>query len=654
MSKTIKTKKKKTRPPIFSERKKGDFITIKTTLKSILKDYNKNFPIIDKLVKDCNHIVINTYQLIRLFILNKYHNNKEIPKFDRNLILNFIKIGGITGNKGPKPKNQDFLKELQEFYNNEYQPLTNQDKYNLKDYSIILEYLSINIETGLYNNIKEHFITRFRRFINIICPYEELKNIKDKENKSIFNKIKNILLMNKLADKEFETIPKKYKEWVMMIRNKYLPTEINKNIHYDSKSNPHKYMYYTILMSDEIEKKEEENQKKLYQSIPLRTDIIPKYITIDCVIILQYLCKTKGESSSKLKITGNEEYIWSKILNTKSKVLNKKGYIYKTILTDGIGVSICFQKIDIKKSNNSNVNEKDDLYIDDLTDEELEICKSKKIIGIDPNKLSQVYMTDENKNKLRYTTPQKSAESYSKKYKNIINKEKNKNGIIKLETEFSKLCILHNFSSKTINYNKFKEYIKNKTILNTQVKDFYELIKFRKFRLRVWVYSRKSEDRFINRISETYNENGKNNNDNKDDLLLVYGNWGENRQMKHLHPSKTKGLRKLIKKKYEVVLMDEFRTSKLCSICHNELDNCRMKKGKLHRLLICKNCKDCDNCKDDKSSDLEESDRREVKKITYLNRDLNSSMNILNLGLDYIFKNRYRNPKFSRKKIDLV
>lgn len=73
-------KKKKKKTSLFSPNVKGNFTTVKTSLKSILKDYDKNFPIINNLVIECNDIVVRTYQFIRLYILHKYHNNKKYQK----------------------------------------------------------------------------------------------------------------------------------------------------------------------------------------------------------------------------------------------------------------------------------------------------------------------------------------------------------------------------------------------------------------------------------------------------------------------------------------------------------------------------------------------------------------------------------------------
>lgn len=104
-----KRKKKNTvKKYVFEQRIKGNFITIKTSLKSILKDYENNFPKINNLVLECNEIVIRTYQFIRLYILYCYYNNKDIPKFDKDTILYFIRACGIRNKCGRKSKNKTF------------------------------------------------------------------------------------------------------------------------------------------------------------------------------------------------------------------------------------------------------------------------------------------------------------------------------------------------------------------------------------------------------------------------------------------------------------------------------------------------------------------------------------------------------------------
>ena len=123
------------------------------------------------------------------------------------------------------------------------------------------------------------------------------------------------------------------------------------------------------------------------------------------------LFKEKGESKMGKKTTKYKEHIWQKIFKTAKKVMNIRGYEYKTIQTDGISVSICFQKIKKGRSSPSSRNPERDSdqtpYIDELSEEDLNTCKEKKLIGVDPGKANIVFMVDNNSNKLRYTLRQK-------------------------------------------------------------------------------------------------------------------------------------------------------------------------------------------------------------------------------------------------------
>ena len=60
--------------------------TIKCPLKSVLKEYDTLQPIIEQCVKDINEIIILGYQFIRLYLLDKFTNNKELPIINKQLI----------------------------------------------------------------------------------------------------------------------------------------------------------------------------------------------------------------------------------------------------------------------------------------------------------------------------------------------------------------------------------------------------------------------------------------------------------------------------------------------------------------------------------------------------------------------------------------
>ena len=77
-----------------------------------------------------------------------------------------------------------------------------------------------------------------------------------------------------------------FKEWKNTHLRFILPSkEIKKSIHYDIKVRPFSYLKGMLYMNSILE----EHERKLFQPIPLRTDIIPKYITLDtaCLVSLE-------------------------------------------------------------------------------------------------------------------------------------------------------------------------------------------------------------------------------------------------------------------------------------------------------------------------------------------------------------------------------
>ena len=277
------------------------------------------------------------------------------------------------------------------------------------------------------------------------------------------------------------------------------------------------------------------------------------------------------------------------------------------------------------------VEEKEYPYLESLDDAELVKLKSRKIIGCDPGKRSLVYMVDEEGTKLQYTAPQKRIESKAKRNAYVLAIEKRRFGITKKET------LLSEYNGKTSHYEKFKIYLAEKSKLNKETSEFYQKEIWRKMKFRSYSYSKKSVDVFLNKIKETFGDN----------LLIGYGNWSRDTQMKNFMPTMGKGFRKLIHKKYDTITINECMTSKNCCDCLSTLENYRNTKGKkIHRLLVCKGV---------------ECVRSQNKKAVFKTRDLNSAINILNLTKKWIFtkerptefKSKYRSsPSESEDKVE--
>jgi hypothetical protein len=132
---------------------------------------------------------------------------------------------------------------------------------------------------------------------------------------------------------------------------------------------------------------------------------------------------------------------------------------------------------------------------------------------------------------------------------------------------------------------------------------------------------------------------------------IAYGNWSRRDGIKGHASSPVKGLRQALAKRAKVVIMDEFKTSKLCSTCRLELspvsyfvdpnlDKRRKRAGRViprvhsdeRKLVECHAVRRCGH---------------EKCKAVYWNRDVNAAINIVNL-LRREITHGERIPEFAR------
>jgi len=530
------------------------------------------------------------------------HQMNEVPPIDTDHILSFIRVGGTRDPRGRHPQKVAFEQELNDFYDHEFQPCFNQPKYDLTHKSFLLPYLATQIQTGFNNNTKEHFLTRIRKIMNLLRPTELTDD-------TLFKRIETHILQDR-----HDLIPDPYRAWAQMIRQEYLPPTYEKCYGYDVKAHPDKYLSYSIKMNDVIEQynqviqhsqlPEEEQRKqihKLFQPIPLRTNCVPCYLTLDAASIVSIFYQHNKAIGQH--ISEHQEAIWSSLFLTNKKVMRIAGYHFSTLQTDGVGVSICFQKNGLTQAEKKiSVEATEPKHLEDLNQQELALCQGRHLVAGDPGKQSAIYLMNDQRDKLRYTPRQRQAESRTLICQHIMDKEKTHHGIQALE------LVLSHYDSKTVNYQLFKEYLSIHTHFQPQIGGFYQQIVWRRMKWRTWINRRQSEDQFLNRMEQTFGS--------RDDVLICYGDWSQTQQMKYLMPSQGVGLRRLIQKRFDVVMVDEFRTSKLCNQCHGELGHYE----NLYRVLVCQNCQY----------------NRLESKCCIFNRDANACMNLLYLSHEWI------------------
>jgi len=608
----------------MKKRKKPDepIKVIKTSLKSIcLKP--ETMITINNYCYNLNNVVIRTYQFLRLYILDKYHNKQILPKITNKFIEHIIKTISTAKSCGKKIEKD----ELTIFYETKYKQTLKDNKPSYSNYGNTIGYSATMVLTCLENNIKLHFTNHLRKFININFEKENWKTLSKEEKKNIYDNTK--LVFDDLIYNTDKSVGE-YKIWKNENKSFLVPNKVKKNIHYDLECSPQNYLYPMIFMCLKLEEKE----KKLFQFCPLRKSLIPHYMTIDTKTLITMLVNTKELKTTQgnllSNLNENKQLIWSSLfdLNKINKLMNPERYLFHNMIsTDGIGCSITFIRSDLKNVENipdtKNKNENCEFdYITELSNNELNNLKDYNKVAIDPGKNTLMFMIDEKGKTMKYTKLQRRIDTYAKKKRQIIMKSMEENNIKQIEEPLNDTC------SMSCNYNKFIDYLIVRNRINHQLQEYYRQELFRKLKWRSHTYTQKSESILINKMKRTFGKK----------IVLGYGSFNQTQQMKNCMPTPTKGMKRLLSKHFKLYIVDEFRTSKICSFClegetcyYKQRENPRPYKCgivNVHGLLTCEKCS--------KSSHSH-----------LTNRDYNGSRNILYLMKEWIY-NRKRPAILSR------
>ena len=119
----------------------------------------RNMDILQNAISRANAITSKSYMLLRLWVLEKYHNNLTIPVLTKDTVSMAMK-SVLKPSSGPKPKGNNLI------LFNEFQPLYDFELEDGKNLSAVLDYYATTMITSITNNIKIHFFDYVNRFIN--------------------------------------------------------------------------------------------------------------------------------------------------------------------------------------------------------------------------------------------------------------------------------------------------------------------------------------------------------------------------------------------------------------------------------------------------------------------------------------------------------
>lgn len=307
-------------------------------------------------------------------------------------------------------------------------------------------------------------------------------------------------------------------------------------------------------------------------------------------------------------------------LFTKSQIERGKANFAHRIVTDGVSVSVNHFRPEVKKKPKGRTAKrfrKKEKFgvesLDMLSNMDFKDIDLNKIVGVDPGKHTILHMTNasspvdhpksskkkltrkeqlarkkqRNDKILKYTAGQRQYESKSVRRNKTLQDEK-PDDVQQLED------VLSQTDSKSNSVAEFKRYLSARFQVQEQLYSYYGKERFRIFRWRIWRDRRSSEDKFINKIGETFG----------DDVVLAYGTWNQYFG-KGLSSSPTTSLKRRIAKKYTVIDTQEHNTTKSCSRCHHEMkgDPTRTKpraksdgtiiKERLRSIRLCTNKETC-------------------------------------------------------------
>lgn len=601
---------------------------LKVQINSILhkeKNNDHNMEILQSAIIRTNYITIKSYMLLRLWVLEKYHSNTDIPIITEDTIKMAMKAV-MKDSSGPKPKGNN----LELF--NDFRILNTFELENGVNLSSTLQYYQTTMLTAIENNIKMHFIDRLKRYIRSCFKI----NSDDKELKRQFHKELSVLA-NDILENVTNSEPK-YHTWLLEHRYRVVPETYDTSYYYDISANPQRYLKHMIYMCSKLE----DNSDKLFQFFPLQTNIIPRHIQIDTKAIIDLFMPNKTQYLNNIEL--NKEFVWFECFNVSQSI---KGYNFDyAVVTDGYAISLRFlndkyseeqknkkqrmkngrqemaslsieekttrknekiQKEITRKTKKTKsvkkIVKKEQLefpYIDEVDNEQLQ----GKHIFIDPGKRSLFTMMNDSGSFMSYTNRERMKSTKRLKYSKIVKNYKDVEEITVVENE------LKDYNSKTCSIEKFKEYSSKKIEINELLYEKYQNKKFRKYRWYSFINKKRTEDRMLNKISNKFGS----------DNTIIIGDWSVSKQMRNFISTPNLSLKRKLKERFRVLNIDEYRTSclnyKTEERCGNlYLPDLKNKKRKIHSVLTY---------------------QMENKRMGCINRDVNGCKNIQKLFQSYV------------------
>ena len=587
---------------------------------------------INSIVQDMNNLIGQGYAFANLHILKILNScNEVLPKIDRSFYYRCLIA--VSENKcRTSTLNTSFL-ETKNIFDSLREPNT---KISIIGHNQVVADLSISMATMATNHLWTNIVKRLTRFIRwsqpSIKPILRKKIISSvifeptKDIKSIFEfksrtKSKKKSLKDQEKDAKEILNNEKAKQVAIELRSYAL---LPSSLQCASRAHLLLPLYFHMLKQTEASKKLHEDKKKkfggrMFTLLPLKNGHTTNYIQFSSMSLLTYLKsmnleKFKGDGRNVDAYSILKKYFNVNLVETRHKKFANR------IVTDGLVVSVVMNK----KSNL-------ECHVDcpcastlKLLYQHTSLEKSNiehvNVVSVDPGITDVVSTLDNFGTKKSFSSAKYYEDAYFNKSRRLINKwnaETVEMSSNILESKTSNLQTFCNFIlSYMSNASKLIEHRMNKG--------------YRNMRFMRYIHRNKTINNIVELIAPS-----------NEFTVVGFGDWkGPNgTPIKRRCAGPLQEIKERLSKKENVVLLSipEFNTSKTCSNCLNTLVNMKASSTKYRR-----------NENGERIS--YEDGIHKVHKVLHCrssqasipccgktwNRDVNASINILNLTLRYM------------------
>lgn len=562
------------------------YMAIKCSIKSI--QWNPAFMTqLQTLVLDVNQLTTHTYLFTRYIFLNELQGDLGFPLHSYINQAFFVEVFLSLVDRAEHPPTSSVTSGYRDIirkYKSLYMRISDYTPIRRTGMRQIAFYQGKMIEASYLNNVANQFGNYFRHLVNVLLNVKEKKqqlrrrleeqgiaedNIKQEISRLITQPTTAFKLKVSQSPVDTSRFSAEHLAiWEIMspiLRQAYPEGYCfaKNNLYYDSKAHPENHIKAFFGVARYCEK----NGLKLFQCFPLRRTWIPCNMQLDTMILMENIMGIPYAQRPADKMD-----VWRQAVDLRQRVFkaSKDCKFRGTLYTDGVAVTVIKTNEETRAGNPRKTRSKkvadNQTYIEQMSPSKLSSMDGRCVL-IDPGRRDLMYAMHEdstaaNPITFRYTKCQQRKERKTKKFELIRSSLKeDDDGVSQAEIKLSR------HSSKTVCPIKYAFYCvdrgRGSPILsahhtNTTSNGGQHYPIHRKLRLSAHINKTQADDRLAKSLHYKFGLRP----------ALVFGNWSAPHQRYH-EPIRGKGLRKALKLRgFDVCLIDEYKTSSLCPICH--------------------------------------------------------------------------------------